>query len=565
MAEFDLSQPQSRMEKILGTIAKTYSGSLDEPQSRVEAYLNEVAEVVATKSDLDTNKQNYSTVIVNSTSDLIGKTLVFRHGSTDEVSSYVTGNKMTVYLPTTGLWNVYVDGIGIKTFTANKHSVEINLVGIIKYGYEVHPSIDTPEDKVTYLADCDNANFKPFKMNFTSGVPDFGGWKDSFFMPRSCMLRSNGKVAYYLNEDDETKKADGTDSDVANKDFDGNAMVEFGSPDGHIIWHKIVPTTDDALGYKVYVSNYKLDADYHAWAFHNLNSKIVKHFYLPKYNTSLIDGKFRSLSGQSIVGKGTEIAGVDGGKPTIKDGTAYNATQEMTYAKANGTGWLTETKAQVDLVNILLILMAKSTNSQTVYGNGYVNNTWKSTLLLDTGTANTKGMFYGTSGNVCVKVFGMEHWWGNQWRRYAGHMMINGVQKVKLTYGTEDGSTVVGYNTTGNGYITIDGATLLNEKGETSGNGYLKEMKASINGTLVPTGTLNGSSSTNYCDGVWYNNTTTIYALRGGSLSSGATCGVSYVDLCRSPGNAGWNICAGISYTPSTGDAEENYEFPDAA
>lgn len=548
MAEFDLSQPQSRMEKILGTIAKTYSGSLDEPQSRVEAYLNEVAEVVATK---DTNKQNYSTVIVNSTSNLIGKILVFKHGSTDEVSSYVTGNKMTVYLPTTGLWNVYVDGIGIKTFTANKHSVEINLVGIIKYGYEVHPSIDTPDDKVTYLSDCDNANYTPFKMDLTTGVPNYGSWKDSFFMPRSCMLRSNGKVAYYLNEDDETKKLDGTDSDIANKDFDGNAMVEFGSPDGHIIWHKIVPTTDDALGYKVYVSNYKLDADYHAWAFHNLNSKLVKHFYLPKYNTSLIDGKFRSLSGQHIVGKETT--------------TTYNAAQEMNYAKANGTGWLTETKAQVDLVNILLILMAKSTNSQTAYGNGYVSSSYVNTNLLDTGSANTKGMFYGTSGNVCVKVFAIENWWGNQWRRYAGHMMINGVQKVKLTYGTEDGSTVVGYNTTGNGYITIEGATLLNEQGGTFGGGYLKEMKASIKGTLVPVGTLNGSSSTNYCDYCWYNNTDTIYAYRGGFLARKAYCGISCVRLDGSPEAASWSFCAGISYTPSTGDAEDNYEFPDAA
>ena len=564
MAEFDLSQPQSRMEKILGTIANTYSGSLDEPQSRVEAYLNEVAEVVATKSDLDTNKKNYSTVIVNCTSDLIGKTLVFKHGSTDEVSAFVTGNKMTVYLPTTGVWNAFVDGIGIKTFTADKHSVEINLVGIIKYGYEVHPSIDTPDDKITYLADCDNAAFKPFKMNLTTGVPDYGDWNNAFFMPRSCMLRSNGKVAYYLNENDETKKVDGSASDVANKNFDGNAMMEFGTSDGHIIWHKIAPTTDDALGFKVYVSNYKLDADYHAWAFHNLNSKIVKHFYMPKYNTSLIDGKFRSLSGQSIVGKGTEVAGADGAT-TVKDGTAYNATQEMNYAKANGTGWLTETKAQIDLINILLTLMAKTTNSQTAYGNGYVNSAWKSTLLLDTGAANTKGMFYGTSGNVCVKVFGIENWWGNQWRRYAGHMMLNGVQKVKLTYGTEDGSTVVGYNTTGNGYITIDGAALINEKGETSGNGYLKELKSSTKGTFVPTGTLNGSSSTNYCDYCWYNNTSTIYAHRGGVLGAGTVCGVFCVSLNTSPGAVCWYVCAGISYTPSSGDAEENYEFPDAA
>ena len=174
-------------------------------------------------------------------------------------------------------------------------------------------------------------------------------------------------------------------------------------------------------------------------------------------------------------------------------------------------------------------------------------------------------MFYGTSGNVCVKVFGIENWWGNQWRRYAGHMMINGVQKVKLTYGTEDGSTVVGYNTTGDGYITIEGATLLNEQGATSAGGYLKEMKASIKGTLVPTGTLNGSSSTNYCDYCWYNNTTTIYVRRGGYLGNGTRCGVSCVYLDASPGYASCSVCAGISYTPSTGDAEENYEFPDAA
>ena len=249
----------------------------------------------------------------------------------------------------------------------------------------------------------------------------------------------------------------------------------------------------------------------------------------------------------------------------VETTTAYNAAQEMNYAKANGTGWLTETKAQVDLVNILLILMAKSTNSQTAYGNGYVNTPLANTNLLDTGTANTKGMFYGTSGNVCVKVFGMEHWWGNQWRRYAGHMMINGVQKVKLTYGTEDGSTVVGYNTTGDGYITIDGAILLNEQGATSDGGYLKEMKASIKGTLVPTGTLNGSSSTNYCDYCWYTNAGTTYASRGGYLNHGTYCGVSYVRLDASPGHAHWNLCTGISYTPSTGDAEENYEFPDAA
>ena len=572
MSEFDLTKPQSRAEKILGKMTKDYSGELDPPQSRVEAYLSKLSEggggIGGGSSDGDyvtiglsikgSIEHIYDDHIFIITKNKIKSSLDFidihdLYSSGYYVISGNTTNSMCIQLPKTNdVFYVYLysmsNTILVNQFIPDKDKI-IEIDEVITYSYEVDPTIENPREKVTYLSYSDNESYIPFKMDLTTGKPDYGSWKDAFFMPRSCMLRSDGTVAYYLDENDETKKEDGTPSDVSNPDFDGNAMMEFGR-DGHLIWTKIEPTapkTGNVMGYKVYISNYKLDSDYHAWAFHDANGKLVPHFYMPKYNSSLIDGKFRSLSGQHIVGKEAT--------------TKYTAAQEMNYAKANGTGWLTETKAQVDLVNILLILMAKSTNSQTAYGNGYVNNNLSKTDLLDTGSANTKGMFYGTSGNVCVKVFGMENWWGNQWRRYAGHMMINGIQKVKLTYGTEDGSTVVGYNTTGDGYITIEGATLLNEKGETFGSGYLKEMKASIKGTLVPTGTLNGSSSTNYCDYCWYDNTSTDYAIRGGDLNGGAYYGVSCVRLSRSPDATGWGICANITCIPAINelDIEDKY------
>lgn len=577
MSEFDLTKPQSRAEKILGKMTKDYSGELDPPQSRVEAYLSKLSEggggTGGDSSDGDyvtigftfkgsvndfpsqgkyiiTKNKINSLDVIETTSDL--------YASGYYIALIVLGNFMTIQLPKSNdVFYVYLESMSNNNFILLNQFIpdkdkNIEFDEVIIYGYEVDPTIENPSEKVTYLSGSDNESYIPFKMDLTTGKPDYGSWKDAFFMPRSCMLRSDGTVAYYLDENDETKKEDGTPSDVSNPDFDGNAMMEFGR-DGRLIWTKIEPTapkTGNVMGYKVYISNYKLDDNYHAWAFHDANGKLVPHFYMPKYNSSLIDGKFRSLSGQHIVGRETT--------------TAYNAAQEMNYAKANGTGWLTETKAQVDLVNILLILMAKSTNSQIAYGNGHIDDSHSNTNLLDTGSANTKGMFYGTSGYVCVKVFGMENWWGNQWRRYAGHMMINGIQKVKLTYGTEDGSTVVGYNTTGDGYITIEGATLLNKQGETSGAGYIKEMKASIKGTLVPTGTLNGSSSTNYCDYCWYDNTSTIYAYCGGALYFKEHCGVSCVNLSNSPDNARWGICANITCTPAINelDIEDKYVKP---
>ena len=47
-------------------------------------------------------------------------------------------------------------------------------------------------------------------MDFTNGKFDWGSWRDAFFIPRPCMLRSDGTVAYYLNENNYALKEDGS-------------------------------------------------------------------------------------------------------------------------------------------------------------------------------------------------------------------------------------------------------------------------------------------------------------------------------------------------------------------
>jgi len=43
-----------------------------------------------------------------------------------------------------------------------------------------------------------------------NSIFDYGDWKNMFFMPKPCMLKSNGTVDYYLDENDYSKKKDYT-------------------------------------------------------------------------------------------------------------------------------------------------------------------------------------------------------------------------------------------------------------------------------------------------------------------------------------------------------------------
>ena len=431
-----------------------------------------------------------------------------------------------------GHFECYLEHVGVYTIECNDKSTTIEIDGVGKvfnakindsvvYGFVVSGSESSPSANITYIEEA--VGMQPAKMNFTSGSFDWGDWGDAFFIPRPCLLNANGTVFKYLNPNDYTKDVDGNDvsSYLTGASGSYNAMMEWGK-DHCQIWSKIVP--DQAgTGATVYISDAQQDEDYHAWSFYGQDGELKEHFYTPIYNGVNMSSKLRSVSGKSIL---NNVAG----------------TTEIQYAVANGNGWYIETYADRVLINLLLMLIGKSTNMQATFGNGHYTGGSAAGNLLQTGTMNTRGLFWGTNGTGSgVKVFGMENYWGNQWRRTAGLVNANGTQKYKLTYGTEDGTTANGYNTDGNGYKVASDCT----PGGTSG-GYLNVMKWFADGFFGKTAS--GSETTYWCDGMWFNNSQNDYALFGGSCCNGFGCGAFCVHLGSTVSIANWYYGAAPSY-----------------
>ena len=395
------------------------------------------------------------------------------------------------------------------------------------YGFKLDQNESDPNSMITYLSDCDNKYYKSAKMNYTTDAFDYGDWADAWFIKKlkPCMLKYDGTVDYELDKNNYTKKADGTDSDVANTTYEGNAMV--GIP--KVYW-KIVDNGDDTAN--VYISDMKIDEDFHCWSHIDNNGNEIDYCYMPIYNGSNVNSKLRSISGKTPMASKT-------------------ATTEITYAKSNNTGsdiiWYTELFNDRMLINLLLLLIGKSTDTETVFGTGN-NNSYNYdsniTGIKETGTMNTKGLFWGNQDNVSgVKVFGIEHWYGNIWRRIGGWINDKGTQKIKMTYGQFDGSTTDGYNETGSGYISIGGATPIGTSG-----GYISKTLITNNG-LIPT-IASGSATTYYCDGLWFDNSKVGYALVGGSSGAVSCVGAlgSYLEAASS--EARWSFGSALSCKP---------------
>ena len=377
----------------------------------------------------------------------------------------------------------------------NTRTVNMTVQQAHLYGYNLAKSNSSPSGRVTYPADVNNENFTPFSMNFSAGTPNYGGWSESqddiFFMPKPCMLNPDGTVEYYLSISDYTKQEDGvTAADITDSANTGkNAMME---------WPKIWAKRWEENGvYYFRCSDVQIDEDYDCICNYDANDHQIDHFYTAIYFGSNKSSKLRSVSG------GTNMVSQTG-------------TTEISYAKANGDGWDIEVLADRLLIADLLVLMGKSTDTQSVYGYGHAN----ASSAYGQGTMNARGLFYATSATAdCyLKVFGMEFYWSNLWRRCEG-LVTDASSHIlyKLTAGRHDGTTADGYNTTGAGYKTAGTAA------GTSG-GYINEC-AVTDGGRIPV-TASGSSSTYECDGLWF--AASCFALVGGpwnnTLLGGAFC-----------------------------------------
>ena len=389
------------------------------------------------------------------------------------------------------------------------------------YGFKLDQNESDPSSMITYIED--NKNYKSAYMDYSIDSFNYGDWENAWFIRdlKPCMLNYDGTVAYELDKNDYSKKIDGTASDIANDSFSGNAMIGFPK-----VYWKIVDNSDDTAN--IYFSNKKIDDDFVCWSHIDNNGNEIDYCYMPIYNGSNVSSKLRSLSSKTPIHTQT-------------------GETEINYAKANNQTddiiWYTELFSDRQLVNLLLILIGKSTDTQTVFGNGHYIDGSSASSLLTTGTLNDKGLFYGTNGTgKAVKVFGIENWWGNQWRRIAGWINNKGTQMIKLTYGQSDGSTIDGYNMDGSGYINI-GCTPSGTTG-----GYISKMTVTENG-LIPT-TASGSATTYYTDGLWFYNSQVDYARVGGTSTNGLLVGALCSDLNGVVSIANWRVGAAVSCKP---------------
>lgn len=427
---------------------------------------------------------------------------------TDSNNSGSYGGELTSF----GTWTVtctYKDRSNSKTIDVSEVKVyTMQLSYGYRYGYRIKISESNPSSRVEYLFDAVGMN--PAKMNFTTGVFDYGDWADKWFVKENkpCMLKNDGTVDYYLNPNNYSLREDGTASDVANTSYAGNAMAQI--PLCYVKRYE-----ENGYQYEI-VSDVKYDDDYKAYAHTRADGTIADYFYWSMFGGSGSASKIRSLSGQSLARN-------------------LDASGEIAGAKANGAKWYTHSWSQHELIRTLLVLMGKSTDTQSVFGYGNCHSSSESGLLA-TGTLKDKGQFYGYSNSTHqVKVFHIEKFWGDQWDRVAGLINNGGKIHVKMTpegsgYRVND---VSGYTNTG---LTPSGTN----------GGYISTTKCSENGNIPYV--FSGSSSTYYCDGAWYNNSGLMYLLVGAGAYNASSFGGAFtfrVDF--APSSADWNSGCGLS------------------
>lgn len=371
------------------------------------------------------------------------------------------------------------------------------------YGYDIILADENPSTRVTYETfdgTVDNANYTPAGLK--SNNFSYGGWADAGFMPKPCMLKYDGTVDYYLNPNDYTKQANGSNSILASTSasimaYAGNAMMEWPQ-----IWTKRWVSVD-AEGNKRYCfrcSDVQIDDDYECWCNYDRNGNRIDHFYTSIFIGQTINNsnvtRLRSLSGVTS-------------NVTVADG-CYSMTKYISAAKGNGDDWTVETFADRMLINDLLVLMSRSTNGEASFGighNGYTSDGnytdmyWHNTKC---GSTNKDGLFKGNSsgGGNSIKIFGMEDWWGRGCRYLAGWIETNNSIYVKITRSTKDGSTATDYNETGTGYIKLTDGSNDVVTVTCSSSAYIKDCLVKPYGRFPVEGTTTLSGSGYYeCDG----------------------------------------------------------------
>lgn len=416
-----------------------------------------------------------------------------------------------------------------KTYIADKETLDkvYNILAADEvYGFIEHMNVLSPTERIEYIGA--NANYTPLTVNKSTGEANYGSWADFPVLVgnKPWMVRSDGTPDYRLDENDYTKKEDGTASDVANTSYDGGAFA----------WIPKIYKQEYMLGNDrvVKFSMSKKDG-FEPVGFIDPDNNELEGVWIPMFYGSIVSDKMKSISGVQPCYS----------KTTAAEKTAIDAFGSR--AKFFGG-------AIVQTITDLLIMFGKSTNSQAVYGNGNCSG-YDASLTPTMGVKQNAviggGQFYGTSDSKSLNKILHSIVLGSyqQWMRDPYTLLVNGRFKVSKNYAYDvTGAT---YHDTG-----ISLPKVLKDNGDQNTGIFYPHKYQTVPGFgVVPVHPCKGSTTTGGCDGLWQNVEIVAVARRFGNCANGTTGGVRALDVCGTAGNANWGIGAAILLLPPVGVA----------
>lgn len=381
------------------------------------------------------------------------------------------------------------------------------------FGFIEHCDTLDPATRIEYIGA--NKNFSAIAIDKSTGAFSLNDWESFPWLVdnKPWMVNRDGTGDYPLNENDYTKKLDGSASDVANTSYAGA---------GAFSWARKIYKHEHMIGNDRYVMfSFARRPGYTANGF-VVGDEERDGAWIPMFYPVNYSGQYKSLAtGWPDAGIGT-------------DAQWQRISAIGTNARFLG-GSLVET-----LVD-LMILFSKTSNLQAAYGNGnnsgYVNDSAQHYGMLENAVIGG-GQFYGTSdGKSLNKVFhSLVLITQNLNIRDPYELVVNG--RIKI-------SKYFDYDLTGATYFDT-GIDFPND-GSTPASGwkYPHIYKTVPEWGGVPICPGNGSTALGGCDGVYMNAsqlTITAVSLRFSGCDIGAHGGPRARYWHYTAGAASWDF-----------------------
>ena len=387
------------------------------------------------------------------------------------------------------------------------------------YGFIEHNDILSPSQRIEYIGM--NKDYTPIAITMGGGY-SLNSWADFPWLKanKPYMVKSDGTPDYRLNEDDYTKKEDGTDSDISNTSYDGGAFA----------WGMKIYKYEKMIGSdRIVKFSFEARDGYEPIGFVDPDNNELEGVWIPMFYGSIIDSKMKCISGT---------------QPCYNNATAAEKTAIDNFgARAKFFGG-----AIVQTLIDLMIMFAKTTDLQSAYGNGNMNG-YNASLAPTKGVKQNAvvggGQFYGTSdGKSLNKIFhSIVLGSYQQWMRDPYTICINGKLKVSKNYAYD--LTGASYSDTGIEYDEVE---------DTSWN-YSHRFQTIPGFGAIGVYPFKGSTSTGGCDGFIVNKGIVAVALRFGACHNGLHDGPRALNLTSPATTADWSVGVAVLLLPPVGVA----------